>query len=145
MQRDNKGRFIKGHSSYERTPHWRKSASLRLKNNPLRFWLGKKRPDMEGHPFWGPKELLDFFKTHKFKGKDNKNWKGSKVGYAALHHWVYRELGFPNECEECGIKSESHRKIHWANISHKYKRDLNDWKRLCAKCHWQFDRGGQSA
>ena len=65
---------------------------------------------------------------------------GDKVGYNALHQWVYRKLGFPDECEECGFKSESHRKIHWANISKKYERNLKDWLRLCAKCHYAYDR-----
>ena len=31
------------------------------------------------------------------------------------------------------------RKLHWANISGKYKRSLDDWKALCASCHKLFD------
>lgn len=31
------------------------------------------------------------------------------------------------------------KKIHWANISRLYKRDLDDWMRLCAKCHKAYD------
>jgi len=29
--------------------------------------------------------------------------------------------------------------IQWANKDHKYKRDISDWMRLCAKCHTHYD------
>ena len=29
--------------------------------------------------------------------------------------------------------------IHWANIDHKYRRNLDDWIGLCAKCHRRYD------
>ncbi len=31
--------------------------------------------------------------------------------------------------------------IHWANISHKYKRDLDDWIEMCVPCHKAYDKG----
>ena len=75
------------------------------------------------------------------KGKLNGAWKGDQVGYTALHDWVKAELGTPKKCVHCGISSNNPWKIHWANISNEYKRDLKDWIRLCAKCHKDFDKG----
>ena len=67
---------------------------------------------------------------------ENHQWKGDFVGYRALHYWVERQFGKPVVCEFC---KETKNKIHWANKSHHYKRNLFDWIRLCAKCHKQYD------
>lgn len=92
-----------------------------LKNNPVSHWLGKKRPDISE--------------------ENSESWKGDKVGYRGLHQWVQKHLGKPGTCEHCATTGLSGRRIHWANISHKYKRDLTDWARLCAKCHKSYDMG----
>ena len=42
-------------------------------------------------------------------GNKNPNWKGGKKMY------------------------------HWANISKSYKRNRNDWLRLCVPCHMKYD------
>jgi len=62
-----------------------------------------------------------------------------KVGYRAIHYWIERELGKPTKCEDCLMEFSGH-KIHWANISGEYKRDIKDWKRLCSSCHGYFDK-----
>ena len=72
-------------------------------------------------------------------GEKRYNWKGEKVGYHGLHIWVTRHLGRPLKCEHCRKIVTSSRKIHWANKSHEYKRDLTDWLRLCVPCHRQYD------
>ena len=64
-------------------------------------------------------------------------WKGNKVGKVALHNWVERQLGKPNKCEHCNSTNE--KKYEWANKSQKYKRQLDDWIRLCPKCHAKYD------
>lgn len=81
------------------------------------FWTGKKRENM----------IAD----------KNPAWKGEKVGYGPLHRWIIKILGQPNKCEECNATDRIH--YQWANISGKYLRELNDWKRLCLKCHKKFD------
>ena len=63
-------------------------------------------------------------------------WKGDGVGYFALHSWVYRKLGKPTNCEFCKITNT---RLELANISGKYKRNLDDWKYLCVKCHRKYD------
>jgi len=84
-----------------------------------------------------------FIKGHKtwnkgLKGKTPPNYKGENVGYDALHDWVNRHKGKANKCEHCG---KDHGRIEWANKSHEYKRDLNDWLSLCKPCHSTYDKG----
>ena len=74
------------------------------------------------------------------KGADSIHWKGDNVGYWGLHVWVIANFGQPDTCLHCGKNRLFGHKIHWANVSGKYKRDENDWIRLCVKCHSKFDR-----
>lgn len=67
-------------------------------------------------------------------------WKGNKVGYAALHDWVYSRLGKPTKCTFCNKLKTTIKSMHWANKSRKYKREANDWMPLCASCHKLYDR-----
>ena len=76
------------------------------------------------------------------KGEKNGQWKGNKALYGSFHDWVYKWKGSPKKCEHC--KSTDKKIYHWANISGEYKRELNDWIRLCVKCHSDFDKGRNS-
>lgn len=69
-------------------------------------------------------------------GNKNGMWKDDKVGYWALHDWVYRWKGRPSKCEHCGAI----KKLQWANKSQQYKRDLEDWLSLCVRCHIRYDK-----
>lgn len=62
---------------------------------------------------------------------------GELVGYAGVHSWIKKERGLAVECEWCGTTEA--KKYEWANISHEYKRSLDDWMSLCAKCHDKYD------
>ena len=64
------------------------------------------------------------------------NFKGENVGYDALHDWVKRHKQKATNCEHCGNEGY----LEWANKSHEYKRDLNDWLALCKRCHIKYDR-----
>lgn len=59
-------------------------------------------------------------------------------GYHSLHYWVRKTLGKPGLCTYC--KTTEAKKYHWANISGEYKKTIEDWVRLCARCHYFFDR-----
>ena len=75
------------------------------------------------------------------KGRIEGNfWKGENATYRAKHSLIERRLGKPTKCENCGRDGLTGRKIHWANKSRTYKITLNDWIRLCAKCHMAYDR-----
>lgn len=65
----------------------------------------------------------------------NPMWKGDKVGYIGLHEWVRRRKKKPSFCESCKKKPA----LDLANVSQKYKRDLDDWKWLCRGCHVRGD------
>lgn len=85
------------------------------------------------------KGMVPWNKGKKFPdGKKSSMWKGDKVGYGALHLWVSRWKGKPNMCEMCG--TEKARKYEWANIDHKYRRVLEDYIRMCTKCHRNYDK-----
>lgn len=73
----------------------------------------------------------------KYSAKDEKHpqWKGDEVGYRALHHWIRRKLGIPEECKFCGSRF----RIAWASVSHKAKRDVADYIPLCTACHKNYD------
>lgn len=81
--------------------------------------------------------------AHKANLSDDKHgqWKGDNVGYFSLHEWIRKKLGKPTQCSNCLKDGLTGRKIHWANKSHEYKRDLTDWIRLCVPCHRKYDKG----
>lgn len=67
------------------------------------------------------------------------SWKGNKVGKRALHTWVDKWKGQPETCEGCGSTGLRGKKINWANVDHQYRRVLDDYIRLCVKCHGAYD------
>lgn len=85
------------------------------------------------------KKLSDRKKKLLADSKNHPQWKGKKASYRAIHLHIVRRYGQPTTCQKCGKRNLHGRKIHWANISRKYKRIINDWVRLCIKCHAQFD------
>lgn len=75
----------------------------------------------------------------RISGEGNGRWKGTTAGYVAKHRWVRRAFGTPMQCEKCGVVETSGYRMQWANISGQYLRERSDWKRLCAKCHKNYD------
>ena len=65
----------------------------------------------------------------------NPNWNGNNISYAALHQWVSRHKSKPKFCEECN----KNKPYDLANISGKYKRDIEDYRWLCRSCHMKDD------
>ena len=78
-------------------------------------------------------------REHGQKSEKNVNWKGTEVGYRALHYWIERQLGKPTKCEHCSKDNLYSKAIHWANKSGEYRRDITDWIRLCVSCHAKYD------
>jgi len=68
-------------------------------------------------------------------------WKGDKAGYKAIHIWIRKNKPKPQFCEKC--KKNKPKQI--ANISGEYKRDINDYKWLCCKCHIKMDKIGEKS
>ena len=94
----------------------------------------KKRKLVRNEPY---RFIKGHHKVTIIFGEKHYLWKGNKVSYTGLHHWIKKELGSPMKCQDCGTTKAKY--YEWANISGKYKRDTNDFKRLCKKCHSSFD------
>lgn len=107
---------------------WNKRIPGWNKNKQSKWMIGNQL--RKGKPNLNPNKMF---------GKDNPQWKQNKVGYRALHYWQERQLGKPTQCEFCLKDNLTGKQIHWANKSHKYLRDKNDWLRLCVKCHKKYD------
>ena len=76
-------------------------------------------------------------KDPRLMGENHHLWKGDKATYEAKHIWMVTNFGRPKKCEIC--KTTRSKTYNWANISGEYKRDRNDWLRLCRKCHHAYD------
>ena len=153
--RDNKGRFIKGSSGFtgKHSEETKYKISLNNKSGTpevrLRLSLvakGKRRSPLtefkKGLVPWN-KDMKGIhlspsseFKKGENIGNKNNQWKGDKVGYFALHHWIRRHKGMPKFCMWCG----NQKNIEWANLDHKYERNLISWSPMCRKCHINYDR-----
>ena len=73
--------------------------------------------------------------SNKMMGEKNPMWKGDDVGYGKLHEWIKSRKPKPKLCVRC----EKRVAFDLANISGKYKRDVNDFEWLCKKCHMEED------
>ena len=109
LLRDKSGRFIKGSGGY---------------------WTGQKLS-------YEHRQKLSESHIGQKISQEHPLWVGEDVSYPALHSWVRRHLGTPQYCEHCGSTDKSH--YEWANKSGNYKRDLDDWLRLCKSCHHRYD------
>ena len=74
----------------------------------------------------------------QISNEKNGCWKGDSATYTAKHIWIKVKMGkafmcFNHDC--CGVSNT----FQWANISHEYKRDEDDWLMLCVRCHAKFD------
>jgi len=100
-------------------------------------WTDEKRKKMsETHKRNGHKPIKPFYAA----GEQATAWLGEKARYVSKHSWITKKRGRPDKCEHCGDTSKNHRSYHWANVDHKYSRDVNDYVRLCAKCHYKYDK-----
>ena len=70
-------------------------------------------------------------------GDKNPSWKGDNALYSAFHERVRAQRGTPQYCEVC--KTIKAKRFEWANLTGTYC-DINDYKRMCPKCHKQYDK-----
>lgn len=76
------------------------------------------------------------------RGPANATWRADRAAYAALHKRVEVARGRPRRCERCGVDED--RRYEWANLTGHYE-DVDDYQRMCAKCHRRFDAARRKA
>lgn len=76
-------------------------------------------------------------------GEDSNAWKGDDVGYHGVHDFIRRTYGKASKCTECGDKNATG--YEWSNISGEYKRDRDDWRELCIRCHRIIDQNAKKS
>lgn len=86
--------------------------------------------------------IFDRELKEKFSKKNENHplWKKRGYGYVAIHNWIRKNKSNPLICEMCEKKGY----VELSNISGKYKRDINDFKWLCPKCHSIYDKKHRS-
>ena len=70
-------------------------------------------------------------------GKDSRRWKGESASYSAKHMWIIKHYGKEKKRKKCG--NTNCKRYEWANISGKYKREIEDYIQLCPSCHRKLD------
>lgn len=118
--------FIKGQQA------WNQGKKMPFTHRKMKPGFMPVKAFKKGNEPWNKGKAI-----YQTRDEKNGNWIGDNVGYAGIHDWVEVRLGRPKECEQCGTKED--RVYHWSNKSGEYKRDLNDWWRLCVPCHKKYD------
>lgn len=124
--------FIKGHIGYNK--------GLRLEGeyrNCLRCgkesWIIKSRL-LKGGGNYCSRDCSN--KSTAKRGEDSHHYK-EKVGYHAVHDWLYLNFGKANKCENCG----SDKRVQWAKLKEKsYERKRENFWQLCCLCHIEYDK-----
>lgn len=99
----------------------------------------------KGHKPWNKDKKgihqspLTEFKVGQFTNEKHFRWKGESANLKTKHKWVSRNKGVAEQCQNCGIGKDK-KIIDWANVDHKYRRELDDYIPLCRKCHRQYDK-----
>ena len=127
-----KGMFTKGHKHSKEVLEKMKNTKA---ENPFHHTEETKQKIRETNIRIGRKPPTNY---GNFKEKPGDKIELRSSTYAAIHQWIVREKGRPNKCEHCG--TEDAKRLEWANIDHKYKRNTDDYIRLCTKCHREYDK-----
>jgi Mor family transcriptional regulator len=69
------------------------------------------------------------------RNERNGQWKGDWASDVSIHKWVRARKPKPDTCEICNLNKP----YDIANVSGQYKRDINDFRWLCRKCHMISD------
>lgn len=98
-------------------------------------------------PYWWKKGHIPWNKGLRYSTVPCPEEKKKKISqaqikrdasYFAIHIWVNHWKGKPQKCIFCGITNKN-KKLEWANIDHRHKRDLNDYIPACCSCHRKYD------
>lgn len=83
--------------------------------------------------------------SKKLKGRylkeESSQWKGDSASYESKHEWVRKEYKrvnkeLPRQCQKC---YKEKKRLEFANLSGKHRRELSDYFLLCKQCHNLLD------
>jgi len=134
LDRDNKGRFVKGHIRVGESG--RKKGDLLSEEHKKKIGLAHKGKTRNFTNEW--KKNMSIAHMGLVVGDKHPNWKGDDVGNQALHTWVKSRLHKPKLCQICNKNPP----YDLANITGIYSRRLSNWDYLCRKCHFNYDKVG---
>lgn len=90
-------------------------------------------------------------KFPELQREKSKFWKGDKATYTAIHMDIYKHFGKADCCQNVGcvyprknskgVLLKKPKRYNWANMSGEYRRERDDWVKLCPSCHQKRDRG----
>lgn len=84
-----------------------------------------------------PQSAASRAKYSEWRAERRTWWAGDEVGYHGLHQWVDRHFEDPGVCWFCGGNAH----LQWARRHNEStSRERNAWLRLCARCHYHYDR-----
>lgn len=124
--RDEKGRFIKGSSGFNRK-HTKESKRKMSESSKRRFET--EIPYNKGKKYPGR------INSGSFKRVDNPS-KSALLKRA--HDWIRRQSDEPDECWHRHLGNCS-KTFQWSNVSNKYKEEISDWQKLCIRHHKKYD------
>jgi len=128
-------------------PTWNTGTKGVMKPNKTSFKKGNPAPKTAFKKGQRASPETEFKKGENLE-KNHHNWKGNRVEYGALHDWVKARKGKPQICKHCGVIPNPCKccgainkgtRLQWANIDHKYRRNLDDFISLCVSCHKKYD------
>lgn len=125
---------------FGRTP-WNKGLKIGDKIRKKKLWIAKECFNCKNVFYSYPSSNRKYCNLScRSKYTAIKHWYGTKKKYKKLHETIGRKFGKPNTCEFCKKNNLKKHKIHWANKTGKYLQKRQDWLRLCALCHKQYDK-----
>lgn len=103
--------------------------------------LGNKNGFKKGQTAWNKGIERYWDSPTEFKTDTrNSKWKGTDNEYNQIHRWIVKQKGLPDICENCKVSGFKGKNIQWASKEHKYLKEINEWLRLCSKCHFKYDK-----
>jgi len=148
-----KEKIGKANKGKKRTEETKEKQRQRKLKNPVRYWLGKKRPEALNWLTPFEKGLIPWNKG--IRGKDSHSWKGGGVHlykhYQNADYIEWRKKVFERDnysCLNCGARGRKNQQVvlhphhiksytNFPNIRY----DVNNGVTLCVSCHHKVHWG----
>lgn len=135
-----KGQIEKGEHLSRRTEFQKGQTAPNKDKKFSEEWRKKLSESHKGQRAWNKgvhTKSNDALRIWREAGNKPHNWQGDNATYTAIHQWLIKNYGRPKLCEVCNITTA--KRYEWANISGVHKRNRDFYKRMCKKCHNDYD------